>query len=94
MASGVEIVAVNNPHANKLTVHILAAVAQHEREIISARTLAARKPAQGAANDWEAQSSPRPAGKYTARRPLGSRRASNSTMAFAMRLRLTLEGNC
>ena len=36
MDSGVEFVAVDNPHANKLTVHILAAVAQHEREIISA----------------------------------------------------------
>ena len=38
MESGVEFVAVDNPHANKLTVHILAAVAQHEREIISQRT--------------------------------------------------------
>jgi DNA invertase Pin-like site-specific DNA recombinase len=36
--SGVEFVAVDNPHANKLTVHILAAVAQHEREMISQRT--------------------------------------------------------
>jgi DNA invertase Pin-like site-specific DNA recombinase len=41
MDSGVEFIAVDNPHANKLTVHILAAVAQHEREIISARTSAA-----------------------------------------------------
>ena len=31
--SGVEFVAVDNPHANKLTVHILAAVAQHAREM-------------------------------------------------------------
>jgi DNA invertase Pin-like site-specific DNA recombinase len=44
--SGVEFVAVDNPHANKLTVHILAAVAQHEREIISARTSAALKAAK------------------------------------------------
>ena len=29
--AGVEFTAVDNPHANKLTVHILAAVAQHER---------------------------------------------------------------
>jgi len=36
--SGAEFVAVDNPHANKLTVHILAAVAQHEREMISQRT--------------------------------------------------------
>ena len=41
MESGVEFVAVDNPHANKLTVHILAAVAQHEREMISERTRAA-----------------------------------------------------
>jgi DNA invertase Pin-like site-specific DNA recombinase len=41
MESGVEFVAVDTPHANKLTVHILAAVAQHEREMISERTKAA-----------------------------------------------------
>ena len=33
--------AVDNPHANKLTIHILAAVAEHEREAISERTMAA-----------------------------------------------------
>jgi DNA invertase Pin-like site-specific DNA recombinase len=47
MDSGVEFVAVDNPHANKLTVQILAAVAQHEREMISQRTrdaLQAAKP--------------------------------------------------
>jgi DNA invertase Pin-like site-specific DNA recombinase len=38
MDSGVEFVAVDNPHANPLTVHILAAVAQHEREMIAQRT--------------------------------------------------------
>jgi DNA invertase Pin-like site-specific DNA recombinase len=38
MDSGVEFVATDNPHANKLTVHILAAVAQHEREAIAQRT--------------------------------------------------------
>jgi len=34
-------IAVDNPHANRLTLHILAAVAQHEREMIAARTKAA-----------------------------------------------------
>jgi len=38
MDSGVEFIAVDNPHANKLTIHILAAVAQHEREMIAQRT--------------------------------------------------------
>lgn len=35
---GIDFVACDNPHANKLTVHILAAVAQHEREQIADRT--------------------------------------------------------
>ena len=38
MESGVEFVAVDMPHANRLTLHILAAVAEHEREMISKRT--------------------------------------------------------
>ena len=41
MDSGVEFVAVDFPQANRLTVHILAAVAEHEREMISQRTKAA-----------------------------------------------------
>src|SRR6266550_3660246 len=41
MDSGVEFIAVDNPHANKLTLHILAAVAQDEREMIAERTRAA-----------------------------------------------------
>src|ERR671917_1097190 len=41
MESGVEFVAVDMPHANRLTLHILAAVAEHEREMISQRTKAA-----------------------------------------------------
>jgi DNA invertase Pin-like site-specific DNA recombinase len=46
MDAGVEFTAVDNPHANKLTVHILAAVAQHEREMISERTTAALQAAK------------------------------------------------
>src|SRR5688572_7815435 len=41
MESGVDFVAVDFPQANRLTVHILAAVAEHEAEAISARTKAA-----------------------------------------------------
>ena len=41
MESGVDFVAVDMPQANRLTVHILAAVAEHEREMISQRTKAA-----------------------------------------------------
>lgn len=41
MESGVDFVAVDFPQANRLTVHILAAVAEHEAAAISARTKAA-----------------------------------------------------
>jgi DNA invertase Pin-like site-specific DNA recombinase len=41
MDSDVEFLAVDMPHANRLTIHILAAVAEHEREMISQRTKAA-----------------------------------------------------
>ena len=37
MNSDVEFVAVDMPSANRLTIHILAAVAEHEREMISQR---------------------------------------------------------
>jgi len=38
MESGVEFKAVDTPYADKLLVHILAAIAEHERERISERT--------------------------------------------------------
>lgn len=41
MESGVEFVAADFPQANRLTVHILAAVAEHEAKAISERTKAA-----------------------------------------------------
>jgi DNA invertase Pin-like site-specific DNA recombinase len=38
MESKVDFVACDNPHANKLTIHLLAAMAEHEAEQISKRT--------------------------------------------------------
>ena len=46
MESSVDFIAVDMPHANRLTVHILAAVAEHEREMIAARTKAALEAAR------------------------------------------------
>lgn len=46
LESGVEFVAVDIPQANRLTIHILAAVAEHEREMISERTKAALQAAK------------------------------------------------
>jgi DNA invertase Pin-like site-specific DNA recombinase len=41
MESGVDFEAVDFPQANRLTIHILAAVAEHEARMISERTKAA-----------------------------------------------------
>jgi len=41
MESNIEFIACDMPQANRLTIHILAAVAEHEREMISQRTKAA-----------------------------------------------------
>lgn len=46
LEAGVDFLAVDMPFANKLTVHILAAVAEHERQMISERTTAALRAAK------------------------------------------------
>jgi DNA invertase Pin-like site-specific DNA recombinase len=46
MEAGIEFVAVDNPHANKLMLHMLAAFAEYEREQISKRTCEALQAAK------------------------------------------------
>lgn len=46
MESGIEFVAADAPYANKLMIHILAAFAEHERELISIRTRSALQAAK------------------------------------------------
>ena len=41
MDNGVQFVAVDNPHANTMTLQILSVMAQYEREVLSKRTIAA-----------------------------------------------------
>ena len=46
METGVEFIAADMPQANRLTIHILAAFAEHEREAISQRTKGALQAAR------------------------------------------------
>lgn len=46
MESGVEFVATDLPQANKLTIHIMSAMAEYERDMISQRTKAALQAAK------------------------------------------------
>lgn len=75
MDSGLEFVACDNPYANRLTVHIMSAIAEHERRIISQRTKEALAEAKargqllGSARPghWEGKESTRLAGLQKAR---------------------------
>jgi DNA invertase Pin-like site-specific DNA recombinase len=91
MRSGVDFVCCANPHANKLTIHILAAVAEDEAERISARTkavLAAAK-ARGALlgsarpGHWEGREAARQVGLVKARALAGKIIAAKAREAYA-----------
>jgi DNA invertase Pin-like site-specific DNA recombinase len=82
MDSSIEFIAVDNPHANKLTLHILAAVAQHEREMIAARTKAALQASKARGTKLGAMAPktlPRPIAQTLKREPRLSRRLSRNS---------------
>lgn len=80
MESRVDFKAVDNPHANKLMVHLLAAFAEHEREQISTRT----KDALEAAKRRGVQ-----LGKYG--KEVLSQENATAAVSFAESLRPTIE---
>ena len=74
LESGVDFVACDNPHANRLTVHILAAVAEQEIRAISERTRLALAA-------YKARPNSRPLGKNNLTREgtlLGARRGAET----------------
>src|SRR5262249_14716626 len=88
MESGVDFVACDNPHATRLTIHILAAVAEHEREMISQRTIAALgvvKAALGTGGNWFPRRSDQPISRLGNPRltPGDPRRARKAQSAIA-----------
>ena len=80
MESGVEFVAVDNPSANKLMVHIMAAFAEHERDLISARTKEALKAAKSRGVELGIN------GKYNL-----SKRNREDSLAFARKMKPVIE---
>lgn len=94
---GVDFVACDMPDANRLTVHIMVAVAQQEREAISARTKAALGSIKARLAAGETHVSRRsgatikrlgnPTGLSVSRRDLGAAAVIQKADAFAERVR-------
>jgi DNA invertase Pin-like site-specific DNA recombinase len=91
MESKVPFIACDNPHANKLTLHILVAMAEHEAELISKRTkdaLAAAK-ARGQLlgshrpGHWKGREKRRAAGLVRAREASARAIQKNARAAYA-----------
>ncbi len=75
MDADVDVVAVDMPEANRFTLHIMAAMAEHEAALVSQRTRAALRAAKdrGRKLGWSPW---RPAARSRPRRPAGARRAT------------------
>jgi DNA invertase Pin-like site-specific DNA recombinase len=94
MEAGVEFVACDNEHANRLTIHILAAVAEAEAKAISERTVSALRAAKrrgvalGSAREghWDGREHRRAAGLRKAVRAASEARSRLASDAYAFLL--------
>ncbi len=91
MEAKVDFVACDNPHANKFTIHILAAVAEHEAEQISHRTKVAlaaakargKKLGSARPGHWKGRESQRLAGLTKAREAAAEAHRVAATESYA-----------
>jgi DNA invertase Pin-like site-specific DNA recombinase len=96
MESKVNFLACDNPHANKLTIHVLAAMAEHERDMISARTSSALQALKAQGRAWVSRKSGRTVERLGSPNPqagavAGGRAVSIAADAFATKMLPTID---
>lgn len=91
MDSNIDFIAADNPHANRFTIHILAAVAEHERDLIAKRTKAALQAAKARGaklgssrpNHWKGREDKRLEGSIKGAKRAGEVHRENARNAYA-----------
>ena len=88
--SGVDFVCADMPDANRLTIHLIASIAQHERELISQRTKAALHQAKKRGVKLGA-SNPKIYEALKSARKVGNKKSKFQAKEFAIKMKVIIE---